>query len=80
MTTRVYKRFGYFYSGHEGTTDAKLCGRPVEVTTAENITKSVVGGQTFVNANTIRQVREIANTTDISNELGYNILHEHLHT
>lgn len=41
-TRTVYRWFGYFHSGHMSTNDNEYSRWPVQVTTAENIEKSMI--------------------------------------
>lgn len=73
--TTVYDWYNEFKRGRTTTSDASRTGRPVEVTTPENIQKI----HRMVLADRKLKVREIAQAMGMSNDTVHRILHEHLH-
>ncbi|CAK9833202.1 Mariner Mos1 transposase [Anthophora retusa] len=70
----IYKWFGLFRSGHMSTNDAGRPGRPVAVTTPENVKKI---HDMVMNDRRVK-VRDISQAVNISIDRVHNILHEQL--
>ena len=73
--TTVYDWYNHFKRGHTSTSDAPYTGRPVEVTTPENIQKI----HRMVLNDCKLKLSEIAQTMNMSSKRVFNIFHEHLH-
>lgn len=71
----VYNWYNEFKRGRTSTATIPSPGRPIEVTTQENIQKI---HRMVLNDRKLK-VREIAEAMNMSSERVYNILHEHLH-